>query len=107
MIVLLIIIINKIKWKFSYTDIVSIIFIILIFFDKLIIYHIGFQLSFAVTFGLIMSRKWLMSTNSKMIQLLQISFISQMIILPLQIHYFSIFPLLSVIFNIFVFSYFF
>ena len=105
MMVLFIIIINKIKWKFSYTDIVSIIFIILIFFDKLIIYHIGFQLSFAVTFGLIMSRKWLMSTNSKMIQLLQISFISQMIILPLQIHYFSIFQPLSIILNMIVVPY--
>src|SRR5690625_4458654 len=106
MMVLFIIIMNKIKWKFNYTDVVSIIFILFILLNKLIIYHVGFQLSFAVTFGLILSRKWLVRSKSRMIQLLKISFISQMIILPLQIHYFFIFQPFSIILNVIVVPYF-
>lgn len=104
--VLFVIIMNKIKWKFSYADVISIVFILLIFLNKLIIYHVGFQLSFAVTFGLIISRKWIGSSESRIIQLLKISFISQMIILPLQIHYFFIFQPLSIILNVIVVPYF-
>src|SRR5699024_10525890 len=49
--VLLFIILNKIKLRFSVTDTLSIVFLLLIIFDKFIVYHAGFQLSFAVTFG--------------------------------------------------------
>ncbi len=100
------IIIHKTKWKFNYTDIISIIYILFIIFDPLIIYHIGFQLSFLVTFGIILSRGWITQTNLKLLQLLQISFISQMIIIPLQINYFHIFQPFSIILNVMIVPYF-
>ena len=99
------VLIQKLKWNVSYTDVVSILYIIFILVDPLIIYHIGFQLSFLVTFGIIISRNWLIQSNNKLIQLLKISFISQMIILPLQINYFHIFQPLSIILNVIVVPY--
>lgn len=104
--IMLVIIFNKIKLKYSYTDIVSIIFLLLIILNKLIVYHIGFQLSFAVTFGLLLSHQWIRQSNSNVERILQISFVSQMMILPLQINYFFIFQPLSIVLNVIIVPYF-
>lgn len=42
--VLIFIILNKLKLKFSVTDTLSIVFLLLIIFDNSIVYHVGFQL---------------------------------------------------------------
>lgn len=104
--VLFVIWIQKVKVKYSYTDLVSMVFILLILMNKYIVYHIGFQLSFAVTFGLILSSKWILKAQSNLERILQISFVSQMMILPLQIHYFSTFQPLSILLNVIVVPYF-
>lgn len=104
--VLIFIILNKIKLKLSVTDALSIIFLFLILFDPYIVYHVGFQLSFAVTFGLVLSKDLISSTRSTLYQGLQISFISQMMILPLQFAYFSLFQPLSILVNVIVVPYF-
>src|SRR5699024_11755553 len=65
-----------------------------------------FQLSFAVTFGIILSQKWVGASNTSLESLLKISFVSQMVILPLQIHYFSIFDPSSILLNLIVVPYF-
>lgn len=104
--VLGVIVLNKLNWKLNYTDVISIVFLSLILYDKYIVYHIGFQLSFAVTFGLIISQTWISQTASNTMKVLQISFIAQMIILPLQLYYFHIFQPLSILVNLFVVPYF-
>lgn len=104
--VFIFIILNKVKLKFSVTDTLSVVFLLLIIFDKNIVYHIGFQLSFIVTFGLILSRKWISNSGSSLMQILQISFVSQMMILPLQIAYFSTVQPLSILLNMIVVPYF-
>lgn len=104
--VMFVIALSKMNLKYSYTDMISIVFILLLALNKFIIFHIGFQLSFAVTFGLILSSRWLATSSSKFMQLLQISFVSQMAILPLQLHYFSTFQPLSIFLNVIVVPYF-
>ncbi|MBM7597905.1 competence protein ComEC [Virgibacillus halotolerans] len=104
--VLMFIILNKTRMNLSVTDTLSIVFLLLILFDKYIVYHIGFQLSFIVTFGLILSRKWFSTTKPPLIQVLKISFVSQMMIVPLQIAYFSIFQPLSILLNFIIVPYF-
>src|SRR5699024_5931116 len=79
---------------------VSWLFIILIIINPSLLNHIGFQFSFAVTFSLLISLKWLNQTNNRISQSFKISFISQMIILPLQLHYFSVFQPLSIFLNV-------
>lgn len=102
----LFIVLNKLKLNFTVTDILSIIFITLILIDKYIIYHVGFQLSFIVTFSIILSRTWVMKNSSLLFQMLKISFISQMVILPLQFAYFSIVQPASILLNVIVVPYF-
>lgn len=97
---------RKSDLRFNYTDIVSIVFIVLVFIDKYIIFDVGFQLSFAVTYSLLFSSKLIRQTESNLFRVLQISFISQMAILPLQIEYFHYFQPLSIIVNLIVVPYF-
>src|SRR5690625_2305590 len=103
---LVFLVLSKFNIKHSVTDVISLIFISLIAMDPYIIYHIGFQFSFLVTFGLLLSRDWLLHTSSPFWQLLKISFISQMVITPLQIYYFYYFQPLSIIFNSLIVPYF-
>lgn len=104
--VLLFIILRKIKVVYSLTDVLSIIFLLLILFDKYIVYHVGFQLSFLVTLGLLLSGKWMAQAKSPLIISLQISFVAQMVIIPLQLAYFYTFQPLSILLNIVVVPYF-
>jgi len=103
---LFIIILAKLRIKMSVSDSLSLVFIVLMVLDKYIVYQIGFQLSFIVTFGLILSRAILKKPTSFFFQVLQISFISQMMILPLQINYFANFQPLSILLNLLVVPYF-
>jgi len=104
--VFLFIVLSKLKLNLSVSDVVSIVFLLLIFFDGYIIYHIGFQFSFIVTFSLILSRDWLIQTSSRFFQLINISFVSQMVILPFQFIYFSMVQPLSILLNVIVVPYF-
>ncbi|WP_042146029.1 DNA internalization-related competence protein ComEC/Rec2 [Paucisalibacillus sp. EB02] len=104
--VLLVIVIQRLRIKLSLTDVISVTFFLLIVLDKYIIYHVGFQLSFIVTFGIILSRRWISEGNSLFFQMIKLSFISQMMIIPLQIIYFFHFNPLSIILNVFVVPYF-
>lgn len=94
------------KTKVSSTDLISIVFLVLIMMNKWIIYHVGFQFSFAVTFGLLLSSTWIKEAHSNIERLFQISFISQMIIVPLQMHYFYHFQPLSILLNVVIVPYF-
>lgn len=103
---LVFLLLGKLQIKYSVTDVLSIIFIGLIIVDKHIVNNIGFQFSFLVTFGLILSRKWLFQIESSFWQVLKISFVAQMMIVPLQIIYFSTFQPLSILLNSIVVPYF-
>ena len=52
--VVLSILLIKYKVKMNISDIISIVFLFLIFVNPYIVYHIGFQFSFLVSFGLIL-----------------------------------------------------
>jgi len=106
MMVVLLIILTKLKINMSITDILSVVFLLLILFDKYIVYRVGFQLSFLVTLGLILSKKIIAEEDSVLIQGLKISFISQMMIIPLQFAYFSTFQPLSILLNVIIVPYF-
>jgi len=103
---LFVVLLNKWRIKMSYADVISIIFLMLVLFNKHIIYHVGFQFSFLVTFAIILSQHWLKQSRSKTEAAFKISFVSQMAILPLQLHYFSYFQPLSILLNVVVVPYF-
>lgn len=103
--VLLFLLLNRFKRKVELLDIFSIVFIILLVSDKTMIHHIGFQFSFLVTFGLLLSRSLLNQSKSRLYKAFVISFVAQMIILPVQLHYFYSFQPLSIFLNLIVIPY--
>ncbi|SHF67532.1 DNA internalization-related competence protein ComEC/Rec2 [Ornithinibacillus halophilus] len=104
--VIFVILMAKFKWKTSTTDIISIVFIFLLILNPHYIYHIGFQFSFIVTFAILLSKSWILESNSIFWQMLRISFISQMILIPLQVTYFYYIQPLSILLNMIVVPYF-
>ncbi|WP_068674372.1 DNA internalization-related competence protein ComEC/Rec2 [Oceanobacillus sp. Castelsardo] len=106
MMAIIFILLLKIKAKYSVTDVLAIVFTLLIIRDPLLIYHVGFQFSFLVTFSILLSKRWLSVNKNPTMQALKISFVAQMIILPLQFIYFSFFQPLSILLNIIIIPYF-
>lgn len=102
----LFIVIRAIHVKMPAIDVLSLVFLTVVLFDRYIVYHVGFQFSFIVTLALILSSNIISKEKSMLIQGLKISFISQMMILPLQFNYFSSFQPLSILLNTVVVPYF-
>lgn len=93
------------KWnqskKLLPIDIVSIVFIFYIFIQPYIIYDVGFQLSFSVTFSLVLSTRMIAPYVSKPIYLLLgTSFISQLASAPILLYHFYEFSIVSLFINI-------
>ncbi|WP_079708442.1 DNA internalization-related competence protein ComEC/Rec2 [Paraliobacillus ryukyuensis] len=91
--------------KMRILDILSIIFLLCILFNKQWIFQLGFQFSFLVTLSLILSKQWL-NRSTKLQVLVRVSFISMFSLLPLQLMHFYFFNPLALIVNILILPYF-
>ncbi|MFE8696755.1 DNA internalization-related competence protein ComEC/Rec2 [Cytobacillus sp. FJAT-53684] len=91
------------KWglfSLNTIDIISIVFIIYTFFTPYVIYDVGFQLSFGVSFSLILSAPILLPRFSNPISLLSAtSFICQLAATPIMFYYFYEVSLISILAN--------
>lgn len=92
------------KWSHLFSiltvDLISIVFILYTFFSPLIIYDVGFQLSFSVSFSLILSAPILIKRMKNPISLLiATSFICQLAATPIMFYYFYEVSLISVFAN--------
>lgn len=95
----LLIINKRYKLEFSSLDILSFIFIFLLFMKPHYYYDAGFLLSFLVTFAIIFSKN-ILKKDSKIEQLLLISFIAFVMTIPIILKLNYQINLLSLIFNI-------
>ncbi|WP_347862711.1 DNA internalization-related competence protein ComEC/Rec2 [Salimicrobium sp. PL1-032A] len=94
------------KVRPSMTDVLAAVAIILLLLQPELIYHPGFQFSFAVTFSLLLSSNFFQEGIHPLALSLRVSFVAQLAILPLQLHYFHGFSPLSVFFNVIFVPYF-
>lgn len=90
------------KWRMilNSLDALSISFIIFILINPFIIYHVGFQLSYTVTAGLLLSRAILQEIHGFLKSGIAISLISQIVSLPILLTSFYEFSLISFLLNI-------
>jgi competence protein ComEC len=83
-------------------DSIGIACILVLLIDPYFLFHIGFQLSFAVSLALLLSAEKISLIKGKIVQIFYVSFIAQIASLPLLLWYFYEFslwsPLLNVIF---------
>ncbi|WP_226036960.1 DNA internalization-related competence protein ComEC/Rec2 [Aquibacillus saliphilus] len=96
----------KLKSRLSVTDVISFVFLVFVIYDANILYQLGFQFSFIVTFGLLISRNILAQPYPKWFTIFFISVISQLSILPLQINQFYFFNPMSIFINLLYVPYF-
>ncbi|MFG6114267.1 DNA internalization-related competence protein ComEC/Rec2 [Halobacillus sp. MO56] len=96
----------KLKLQIRILDVLSLLMISFLIVNPFYFYHLGFQFSFLVTFAIVLSNTWFKRTASKLFLLLQVSLLSQLIILPLQLFNFYQFNPLSVFINLVYVPYF-
>ncbi len=106
MMVVCFVILRKLNSTFNYTDVLSFVFISFVILNPYLVYQVGFQLSFLVTFGLLLSQRWIATSNSLIVQGFKISFVAQMMILPMLLHHFYTFQPLSILVNTLIVPYF-
>ncbi|MBM7716329.1 competence protein ComEC [Bacillus thermophilus] len=87
------------RWRLplSTLDALSISFLLFLFVDPYVVYHIGFQLSYAVSFGIILSVPLFRHLHSfwQMIHISMVSLLSSLPILSFHFHEFSIISLFA------------
>lgn len=81
-------------------DAISLSFLLMVWFRPYDIFHIGFQLSYVVTFALIASERIFKKCENPFSSLATVSLIAQASSLPLICYYFHQFSLLSIVMNI-------
>ena len=75
-------------------------FLILLFYSPLYIFYIGFQLSFFITFSLLMSESYINTSRNKLHMSLRISIISTLASMPILLYNFYTIVYISVLSNI-------
>ncbi|MDR9792147.1 DNA internalization-related competence protein ComEC/Rec2 [Aeribacillus pallidus] len=88
------------KQNMPLSDSISFSFLLMTFLDPYEVFHLGFQLSYAVTFSLILSRQIFQKCRNSLQLLAAVSFVAQTVSLPIICYYFYQFSLLSFIMNI-------
>ncbi|MFZ3588223.1 DNA internalization-related competence protein ComEC/Rec2 [Bacillus sp. DJP31] len=94
----------KIRYRtfpLSTLDLISLAFIVMVFYNPFYVFNVGFQLSFAVTLALIISSQTiLLKLTNPILTLIVASTIAQISSLPLLIYHFYQFSLLSTLLNL-------
>ncbi|WP_146817337.1 DNA internalization-related competence protein ComEC/Rec2 [Alkalibacillus haloalkaliphilus] len=85
--------------KLDTTDVISIVLILILWFDPYLVYQLAFQFSFIVTLSLVLSKNFLKQDHWLLISL-KVSLISQLAILPIQFNHFYFTNVLSFLANL-------
>ncbi|VEF47724.1 DNA internalization-related competence protein ComEC/Rec2 [Bacillus freudenreichii] len=91
------------KWRLSLStlDTFSLSFILFLLFDPFLIYNIGFQLSYAVSFGLTLSPAYLFNKREHVVwKMANLSIVSVLSSLPILSYHFFEFSLISIVANL-------
>ncbi|MFB6469392.1 DNA internalization-related competence protein ComEC/Rec2 [Cytobacillus sp. Hz8] len=92
------------KWQYrvlNILDLISMAFLFYVFWSPAVIFDVGFQLSFCVTFALILSSVWILKfVRQPLILLLMVSLISQLAAAPIILYNFYEISIISLFANL-------
>ncbi len=88
------------KKRWMNLDLLSVVFLVLLFYQPQYIYHLGFQLSFIISFSIILSQSILLLSSNKIVTLFLLSFICQLVASPLLMNSLNGFSLISPFVNL-------
>lgn len=88
------------KKRVSASATIGVVYLTLLLIQPMMLYNIGFQLSFAVTFAIMMSLSIFQTYMQKTIQLLMVSVVCQLAALPILLYHFYEVSVLGVFLNV-------
>jgi competence protein ComEC len=91
---------RKVASKLSTIDSLSIVFVLLVLYDPYSVFNVGFQLSFMVSFSIVVSSAVILNTSSSIAQLVKVTLVAQLSSLPIIIYHFYEFSLLGFLTNL-------
>ncbi|MDQ0254331.1 competence protein ComEC [Evansella vedderi] len=91
--------ISLLKWRMKAVDLLAIICLSLLIYNPYFLFHLGFQLSFLTSFSLLLSSKLLKEQN-RIILVLKVTFVAQLISMPLTLYHFYEISLLTLPVNL-------
>lgn len=91
---------KKNRWFFSKTDLLSFIFILFLFYEPAYLSQAGFQLSFLITFAILLSEP-LLKGHKRFVQLIRLQLIATLFSLPIILNMNQGYGLLSIFASIF------
>ncbi|WP_163537807.1 DNA internalization-related competence protein ComEC/Rec2 [Gracilibacillus sp. YIM 98692] len=102
----IILLLQRFRIQIPFIQTLSIVFLLLVCMDPYIVYSLAFQFSFIVTYAIVLSKKILIAKEHTFWGMLDISLISLLVILPIQLQQFYEFQPLSILVNVLVIPYF-
>jgi competence protein ComEC len=91
---------RKTRWKINVIDSLSAVFLIIVLYEPFSVYNVGFQLSFMVSFSLVISSWTILHASSSFRQLCHVTIVAQLSSLPIVIYQFYEFPLIGFLTNL-------
>ncbi|MGE6751985.1 DNA internalization-related competence protein ComEC/Rec2 [Rossellomorea sp. NPDC071047] len=97
---IVILISRKVASKLRTIDSLSVVFVMLVLYDPYTVFNVGFQLSFMVSFSLVVSSAVILNTSSSIAQLMRVTLVAQLSSLPIVIYHFYEFSLMGFLTNL-------
>lgn len=91
---------RKVASKLSTIDSLSLVFVVFVLYDPYFVFNVGFQLSFLVSFSLVVSSASILNTSSSIAQLVKVTLVAQLSSLPIIIYHFYEFSLMGFLTNL-------
>ncbi|MGM0752243.1 MAG: DNA internalization-related competence protein ComEC/Rec2 [Bacillota bacterium] len=91
---------RKVAKGLNTIDSLAVVFIIIVLYEPFSIFNVGFQLSFMVSFSLVISSSAILNTSSSIVQLLKVTLVAQLSSLPIVIYHFYEFSLIGFLTNL-------
>ena len=91
---------EKMAWKIRVIDSLSVVFLFILLYEPFTVFNVGFQLSFMVSFSLVLSSGAILRASSSFRQLCNVTVVAQLSSLPVVIYHFYEFPIIGFLTNL-------
>ncbi|MGG3915574.1 DNA internalization-related competence protein ComEC/Rec2 [Rossellomorea vietnamensis] len=91
---------KKTSWNIGVIDSLATVFLLIVLYEPFSVYNVGFQLSFAVSFSLVLSSRTILQSSSSFKQMVTVTMVAQLSSIPFVIYHFYEFSLIGFLTNL-------
>ncbi|MDX8341908.1 DNA internalization-related competence protein ComEC/Rec2 [Rossellomorea sp. YZS02] len=97
---IVLLLVRKTSLNIRVFDSLTVVFLILVLYEPFSVFNVGFQLSFVVSFSLVISSRTILKDASSLRQMLMVTIVAQLSSLPIVIYHFYEFSLIGFLTNL-------